>query len=83
MDDRLVTEALESVLVHSKALLHALDRGYLAYKADSPESAFVAELRKATAIADRLLGAAKMERTAGKFAVPSVGWGSPRHEKET
>lgn len=31
----------------ARDLLMALDRGYLAYKADHPESAFVAALRRA------------------------------------
>jgi len=50
--DALLYAALSNVLTDAKSLLHALDRGYLAYRADSPESAFVAELRRSIAIAE-------------------------------
>ena len=50
--DALLYAALSNVLTDAKSLLHALDRGYLAYKADSPESAFIAELRRSIDIAE-------------------------------
>ena len=50
--DAILYAALVNVLTDAKGLLHALDRGYLAYKADTPESAFVAELRRSLAIAE-------------------------------
>jgi hypothetical protein len=40
------------VLMAAKNLLHALDSGFLAYKADVPESAFVRSLREAIARAE-------------------------------
>ena len=51
MNDALYV-ACSNVLTDAKSLLHALDRGYLLYKADTPESAFVAELRRSIAIAE-------------------------------
>jgi hypothetical protein len=40
------------LLVHARVLLHALDSGILSYKADVPESAYVAHLREAVARAE-------------------------------
>ena len=72
MDDRLINDALLGVLAHSKNLIYALDNGFLAYKGDVPESAFVAKLRQAIAIAEHLRVVADKERSADRFAVPSA-----------
>jgi hypothetical protein len=48
-DDECLMINARSVYNAARDLLHALDRGYLAYKADCPESAFVAGLRSALA----------------------------------
>jgi hypothetical protein len=42
-----VGQALDAVATASGHLLLAMDNGYLDYKPDSPESAFVASLRRA------------------------------------
>jgi hypothetical protein len=40
------------LFIHARALLQAMDSGYLSYKPDVPESAFVAHLREAVARAE-------------------------------
>lgn len=39
----------DEIAMHARCLLYALDRGFLNYKPDTPESAFVSELRVALA----------------------------------